>query len=79
MANETWDEVRYFVLNQIPEINRKIDGLETKLNTIETKFETNMAILTTKMGAASFVTSSITSLVITVVGAVILHFMGVSS
>lgn len=79
MANETWDEVRYFVLNQIPEINRKIDGLENKLNTIETKFETNMAILTTKMGAASFVTSSVVSVIVTILGAVALHFMGISS
>lgn len=61
MANETWEEVRYFVLNQIPEINRKIDGLESKLNTIETKFETNMAILTTKMGMITLVSSAVVS------------------
>ena len=71
MAQETWEEVRYFVLNQIPEINRKIDGLESKLGTIETKFEANMAILTTKMGTAAFVTSGVVSLVVAVIAAFI--------
>lgn len=77
MAGETWDEVRYFVLNQIPEINRKIDGLDNKLNAIETKFEANMAILTTKMGTATFVTSAVVSLIVTVLGAVIVYWLGV--
>ena len=77
MAGETWDEVRYFVLNQIPEINRKIDGLENKLNVIETKFETNMAILTTKMSTASFVVSGVVSIVISVVSGMVLFFFGI--
>lgn len=64
MANESWEEVRYYVLGQLPELNKKIDGLETKLGAIETKFETGMAIITTKMGMVTLVSSAVVSGVI---------------
>lgn len=61
MAGESWEEVRYYVLGQLPELNKKIDGLETKLNSIEKAFETGMAIITTKMGMVTFVSSAVVS------------------
>lgn len=64
MAQETWEEVRYYVLGQLPELNKKIDALDSKLGTIETKFEAGMAIITTKMGVVTFVSSTIVSVVI---------------
>lgn len=64
MANESWEEVRYYVLGQLPELNKKIDGLETKLGAIEMKFETGMAIITTKMGMVTLVSSAVVSGVI---------------
>jgi hypothetical protein len=72
MAGETWEEVRYYVLGQLPELNKKIDGLETKLNSIETKFETNMAIITTKMGGITFVASTVVSGTV----GLVFHFLG---
>ena len=72
MAGETWEEVRYYVLGQLPELNKKIDGLETKLNSIETKFETNMAIITTKMGGITFVASTVVSGIV----GLVFHFIG---
>lgn len=70
-GNETWEEVRYYVLGQLPELNKKIDGLESKLNNIETKFETGMAVITTKMGMVTFIASGVTSGII----GLVFHFM----
>lgn len=72
MAGETWEEVRYYVLGQLPILNQKIDGLESKLGDIERKFETGMAVITTKMGMITFIASTVTS------GAVglVFHFLG---
>lgn len=64
MAGETWEEVRYYVLGQLPELNKKIDSLEDKLGSIETKFETGMAVITTKMGTATYISSTIVSFII---------------
>jgi len=63
MANETWDEVRYYVLSTLPQMNTKLDGLENKIGTMETKLETNMAILATKQQSMTFLVSTVISLV----------------
>ena len=74
MSGETWEEVRYHVLGQLPELNRKIDTLDTKVGNIETKFETGMAVLTSKMVMIMAIGSAAIGLVIQVVT----HFLGVS-
>jgi len=49
MAAETWEEVRYHVLGQLPLLNQKIDNVATQLTSVDKKFETSMSVLTTKM------------------------------
>jgi hypothetical protein len=72
MAAETWEEVRYHVLGQLPVLNKKIDSLETKLGVVETKFESGMAVITTKMGMITFISSSVVSVII----GLAVHFLG---
>lgn len=73
MAGETWDEVRYHVLGQIPMINQRIDAmdakvterfekLDTKVDEINTKLEKNLAIIMTKMGSIVTIGTSVITL-----------------
>jgi hypothetical protein len=71
---ETWEEVRYHVLGQLPALNRKIDSLDAKVGQIETKFETGMAVLTTKM----VLIMSVGSLLIGLLVQVVTHLLGMS-
>ena len=66
-GNESWEEVRYHVLGQLPELNSKIRQLDDKLGTIETKLETGMSIITTKMTMITFLGSTITSIIVGVI------------
>lgn len=74
MSSETWEEVRYHVLGQLPQLNRKIDELDNKVAHIETKFETGMAVITTKMVMIMGIGSAVIGLIIQLVT----HALGVS-
>lgn len=74
MSGETWEEVRYHVLGQLPELNRKIDSLDTKVGNIETKFETGMAVLTSKMVMIMAIGSASIGIIVQVVT----HMLGMS-
>lgn len=67
MANESWEEVRYYVLGQLPELNRKVDGLENKLNSIETKFEAGMAVIGNKVTTIVALGSTAMSVVVSII------------
>ena len=72
-GNETWEEVRYHVLGQLPQLNKKIDALDEKVGKIETKFETGVAVLTSKMVMIMAIGSGAIGIIIQVVT----HMLGV--
>lgn len=66
-GNESWEEVRYHVLGQLPELNKKIDKIDEKIGNMETKMETNFATISTKLGVIVFSASSIVSIIVGVI------------
>lgn len=74
MSGETWEEVRYHVLGQLPLLNSKIDKIDERIGVMETKFETGMAVLTSKLVMIMAIGSATIGIVIQVAT----HLLGVS-
>jgi len=64
MSSETWEEVRYHVLGQLPLLNQKMDAIDKKVGEIETKFEAGMAVLTSKMVMIMAIGSAVIGIII---------------
>jgi len=67
MSAETWEEVRYHVLGQLPILNAKIDSVAAQLTEVDKKFEISMNVLTTKMMMVMAVGSGAIGIVIQIV------------